>query len=274
MSRIHIATQDGGRFEYELDELDTLWREGSISREALYWKEGMSDWLPLRDLLEEGQGSVAPKQYHFVKDPSGLTQLLIIMLWVSIGFEVISIISHSMELALLERIYSASEAEIASNDTRQGMVGLGYLAVFIVTGVVFLKWIYRANLNARNFTQKTMEFTPGWSIGYYFIPFLNLYKPFRAMREIWQISKDPVDGDTSKSPALLQWWWTFWLATGIFGQISARLAFSADADLETYQMADVMSILSGVTGIVVSLVALRMVMQIYQSQKDLVLQSD
>jgi hypothetical protein len=90
MSKIHVATKDGSRFEYELHELNTLWLEGAISREALYWKEGMSDWLPLQDLLDElpVPQSKDPLSFQFVKDPRALTQLLITMLWVSLGFEV------------------------------------------------------------------------------------------------------------------------------------------------------------------------------------------
>lgn len=270
MNRLHVATKDGSRFQYEFDELETLWRDGAISREALYWKTGMSDWLPLRDLFDESVESPSSTVYQFAKDPVGLTQVLIVMMWIFLGFEVISIISASMELALLERIDLATEGEIASNDTRQALVGFAYLGVFIVTGVVFLKWTYRANFNARNFTKKKMEFTPGWSIGWYFIPFANLIKPYQAMREIWQISRDPISGDSSKSPTLMRWWWGLWLGSGFFGQMSARLAFSADADLETYQMSDVMAILSSIIGIALCLVAIRMIKQIHHSQAALV----
>jgi len=268
MSKIHVATKDGNRFEYELDELDTLWREGTISREALYWREGMSDWLPLQDLLDEPPQSKGSSSFQFVKDPRPLTQLLIAMLWVSLGFEVISIIGESMQIALLERIYTASESEIAANDTRQQMIGIGYLVVFIVTAIVFLKWIYRANLNARQFTSKEMDFTPGWSIGYYFIPVMNLYKPYQAMREIWQVSEASEDWQNVKVSPILAWWWGLWIISNVIGQIIFRIP--EGESVQDFINAGYVSLFSSIIGIPLCLLAIQLVRRITKKQELLV----
>lgn len=63
--------------------------------------------------------------------------------------------------------------------------------------ILFAVWLYRMNANLRQLSSKPMEFTPGWMIGWYFIPFANLFKPFQGMRELWQVSHKQWDANPS-----------------------------------------------------------------------------
>jgi hypothetical protein len=120
-------------------------------------------------------------------DPASLTKFVKTMLWVSLVISIVSLISDFMQINLLSS-GNITQAAAESNDSRQQIIGILYLVAFIVTGILFLKWIYCMNSNCHGFGAQGMEFTPGWSIGCNFIPFINLYKPYRAMKEIWQIS--------------------------------------------------------------------------------------
>ena len=44
------------------------------------------------------------------------------------------------------------------------------------------------------------SFTPGWSVGWFFVPIMNPWKPFQAMREIWQASAEPGNGFDKENP--------------------------------------------------------------------------
>ncbi|MDZ7789932.1 MAG: DUF4328 domain-containing protein [Xanthomonadales bacterium] len=82
-------------------------------------------------------------------------------------------------------VYTSQEQAVAdgeANDRRQGIIGMIYLAIFIISGIVILKWIYRANYNARQLGAEDMRFTPGWSIGWYLFLFFTLWKPYQAMK--------------------------------------------------------------------------------------------
>jgi len=83
-----------------------------------------------------------------------------------------------------------SEA-VAINGDRHLFIGLGLLGIQLTTSILFLMWIYRANSNARQLGAQGMKFSPGWSVGFYFIPILWFWKPYQAMKEIWQASKAP-----------------------------------------------------------------------------------
>ena len=181
--------------------------------------------------------------------------------------EVVSILSDFGQMSLLDRAFT--EAEAAANDARQGIIGLGYLGVFIVTGVAFLKWIYRANLNCRAFGAEDMEFTPGWSIGYYFIPVLNLFRPYQSMKEIWQASHNPANWQSQSGSALLGWWWALWLISGFLGHMVFRLSMDADS-IDELQASTGISIFSSIIGIPLCLVALNLVKTIAAKQEQLV----
>ncbi len=150
------------------------------------------------------ESTLSNQMYEYKKDPTSLSKFLIAMLWISFGIYILTVVSGFMELNLLKDRYTREEA--ALNDIRELIVGLLYVVAYIVTAITFLRWIHRANLNCHGFGAEGMKFTPGWSIGYYFIPILNFFKPYQAMKEIWKVSTNPVGWKNVKGSPLLDWW--------------------------------------------------------------------
>ncbi len=90
----------------------------------------------------------------------------------------------------------------------------------------FLIWIHRAAKNLRGLGRHGMRFSPGWCVGWFFIPLAHLVKPFQAMQEIWRASDpDATDGywQHAPTPPLMAFWWITWLLGGMFGNVSARI---------------------------------------------------
>jgi hypothetical protein len=83
------------------------------------------------------------------------------------------------------------------------------------------RWIYRASLNAHALGSE-MTISPGWAVGWYFVPFANLVKPFHAMREIWLASHES-DGSFEERVPILGWWWGLWIVTNILSNAAWRL---------------------------------------------------
>lgn len=210
----------------------------------------------------DGQG------YRYAKALTSTTRFLRIMLWVSLVVSILALVSDFMQMRLLDA-GMFTQAEAAANDSRQQIVGILYLAAFVVTGFAFLKWIYRCNANCHGFGAQGMRFTPGWSIGFYFIPFLNLYKPYQAMKEIWKVSTNPSDWQNVPGASLLGIWWALWLISGIAGQVSFRMALQADS-ITTLQASTGAAILSEFLDIPLILAALSLVAAIFAKQEQLV----
>lgn len=206
--------------------------------------------------------------YAYQKDPRKLTKFLITMLWISLGASVLAVLSDIMQMNLLVS-GSFSSAMADRNDLRQQVIAVLYLTAFIVTGIAFLKWTYRANLNCRGFGARDMEFTPGWSIGFYFIPIMNLYRPYLAMREIWTVSDNPLDWQDEPGGPLLAWWWTLWLVSSVLGQVSFRLSMRAET-IDSLQVSTVASIISNIVDIPLDIIAISLVSAIFVKQEHLV----
>ena len=208
-----------------------------------------------------------PIKYQYSKDPSSLTKILKIMLWISLGVSVLSMLSDFMQMNLLSSSYSQAEGE--ANDARQQVIGILYLVVFVITGITFLKWIYRANSNCHSFGAEDMKFTPGWSIGWYFMPIATLWKPYQAMKEIWKVSKNPINWSNEYGSPLLGWWWTFWLLSNFLGQIVFRTSMSADT-ISSLKVSTTASIASGIVDISLYIIAVSLITAISLNQEKLV----
>lgn len=275
MSKIHVTSPSGVQSQYQEEQLRAMWEQGLLQEGTQYWKEGMPEWKPLSDLFHVAPASAStvsppplqPTACSYAKDPRLLTSFLVGMLWISLGIEVVSMLSDFGQMALLDRPYTLAEAD--ANDARQGLIGLAYLGIFIVTGIVFLKWIYRANVNCRAFGADGMRFTPGWAIGYYFIPFLNFVRPYQSMKEIWQVSHNPSSWNSQPGSALLGWWWALWLISGLLGQMIFRMSMNANT-IDALKTVTGMSIFSSIIGIPLCLVALTLVKTIATKQEQLV----
>jgi hypothetical protein len=122
--------------------------------------------------------------------------------------------------------YTLEEAD--ASDNAFATVGIVQLIAFIVAAIVFLIWIYRASKNLRALGIQNQKYSPGWAIGWFFIPFANWVLPFLVTKEIWKAS-DPKAMDaeswrsTSVSP-IVPAWWVLYVVSSIGGNIVARIA--------------------------------------------------
>jgi Domain of unknown function (DUF4328) len=203
------------------------------------------------------------KELSGFRNPTSLTRVLQVLLAALIALSVAAFLSNLAEYQLLQSTYT--EADAAANDTRQGIIGGLYLVVFVATIIVFGRWIYRANGNARALGASGMEFTPGWSVGWYFIPVACLWKPFQAMREIWNASKNPMQWQSEPTDHILRWWWFGWITRHILGQVHLRVTLAAH-DLAALSAASVIGAIDDAFHVFATALALVLITRISRMQ--------
>ena len=152
------------------------------------------------------------------------------MLIVVILLAAVSAYFTFQEINLLERVLEGeqiSDAEAISNDERIMFVSSLWLGAYIITAVIFFFWIHRACSNLDYLKVTDTRFTPGWAIGWWFIPFANIFMPYQVVKELWKTSDtntvsmdSTIQHNTWKqaytSPILILWW-LLWLASGFLG---------------------------------------------------------
>lgn len=105
------------------------------------------------------------------------------------------------------------------------VMGLGTVPVLLMIVVLWCVWTYRAATNARVFGAQLTD-SPGWAVGNWFIPFVNLIKPYNSMKQLYQSADPDVDADEfmlAAVPALFPAWWFFWIASNMLSNLSFRL---------------------------------------------------
>lgn len=110
-----------------------------------------------------------------------------------------------------------------------GIIALFQILARILTIVVFLIWLHRAFKNLPALAAQNLEFSPGWAVGWWFIPFANLVKPYQIMSELWNAGDSDYDPELFLSnrigtPSIIGWWWGFFIIGGIIGRISDSLS--------------------------------------------------
>lgn len=265
MSDWFYAKNDQQEGPLPAQEIRDLLEQGTLSPDTLVWTNNMPDWLPastvptfsdsivetatcavtgktmrVDEMLNYGDKLIDPAQKdlfvqqlregatvsgELVSNSDGYTYadptlranltkwFFIIGTFGEICVTIVDFFDSSM----------ASEAFTVA-DGLMAVLVIGYIPIYITGIVSFCMWTYRVSSNA--YAQGGMKnslnpITPGWAVGYYFIPIVSLWKPYQAMKEIWSAS---VDGD--KSSSALGVWWTFWIISGILGQISLRLTLN------------------------------------------------
>ena len=104
-----------------------------------------------------------------------------------------------------------------------------FLLVFCGGGIIVFKWIKLANQNVRALGAKNLSFTPGWSVGWFFIPVANLFKPFNAVNELWSASHSPENWKADDKNGAVQKWWGLWIVSNGLIQLSNNLEKNADS---------------------------------------------
>ena len=167
-------------------------------------------------------------------------QIVRILLLVGVVLSTITLIFYAIHLLAPGTVITddTSEPAIIILALMEGGVALMELAIYIATIVVFLMWMYRSyeNLPAFGIPRGSIAYSSGWAVGSFFIPFVSLVVPYRAMKELWNKSV-PNSGTMFSAlspPAVFPIWWAFWLLSNIASNVYLRLSFndqlSSEAD--------------------------------------------
>ena len=148
------------------------------------------------------------------------------------------------------------------------LLALLEVIIYLVTVVFFLMWLYRAHNNLGAFDPwRRFDHSAGWAVGSFFVPFVNLVVPYRAVKEVWQKSGPPNEALLSE-PAAPGWfpvWWLFWLLASFAGNISLRASFNENV---SDSAVTVISIVAGALSIVAAGLAYLVVDAIDKRQEE------
>jgi hypothetical protein len=95
-------------------------------------------------------------------------------------------------------------------DLPSGALALQRVSAIVsaVTYLTWLMWQYRVHANAKQLTPDRVKTSPAWGVLCWFVPFVNLVKPYLVIREISRAGSPRGRGPGAR---LTPWWWACWL---------------------------------------------------------------
>lgn len=200
----------------------------------------------------------------------GRAQVVLFLFATFVAVSLFSLFSNLLQLDLIADALSGGEvaqdrAEL--NDVRQMVAGLLQIAARLLLAVAFLVWLHRVtkNVPALGNPMSKINYTPGWAVGSFFIPFGNLFMPYRAVREVWDHSDPAVRteeeaGSTLRParPALVVGWWLGFILWTFINRISDNLTRGAET-AQAMRTVTGLTITSDVVGIVAAVLGIMVV---------------
>ena len=91
--------------------------------------------------------------------------------------------------------------------------------------IAFLMWEHRVSKNLPTIGMHGQRYSPGWAVGWWFIPIANLFMPYLVMAEIWRGSTASFRDawDKAPVPSILKVWWCLFISTIVFSVLSGPL---------------------------------------------------
>lgn len=175
-----------------------------------------------------------------------------IALW---AFVAVSILTAGGELLEARGVLSV-EFDSGPLALAIGLTYLAYTAVFVVSIVLVARWIHRAHANLRESGMDGLEVTPGWAVGWYFVPFANLVMPFKAMRELWNASRGQHDPFGGEAPSVIKAWWAAWIVGNILSNVGSRILVMDDGGPGNVTVGNAVGA-AGTVGVLIAAVLLR-----------------
>lgn len=113
-------------------------------------------------------------------------------------------------------------ADVDETSTNIGL-GIAILAVsallvstFLGSVISYSMWLHRA-VRTTIALGHDVGATPGWAVGSFFVPFVNLVRPYNIVKAM----ADLLGGQAKAAPVGL--WWTLWIVGNILSNFSSRM---------------------------------------------------
>jgi hypothetical protein len=129
-------------------------------------------------------------------------------------------------LSVLHEYQRGAASAARANHAGSPATAIGFVGGLIVlaTIVLWLVWQHRAHSNLRALGASNLRYSPGWVVGWWFVPVAWWAMPYLTMRELWKASNPDagaVDWKSERDPLLLMAWWGMGIVWSILTIVSA-----------------------------------------------------
>ncbi|HXO18776.1 MAG TPA: DUF4328 domain-containing protein [Thermoanaerobaculia bacterium] len=170
------------------------------------------------------------------------------------------------QIASGEQVSAAAADRSYERVRSYGMVQVG---LFLVTGFVWLLWLHSSYELLRHLGTKVTRFSPGQAVGAWFVPFVNLVRPYQVVSELRLRTRNlnaTAEPQPLTSGEITALWWLTWLAANVTELLYAAFLGTAKT-ADVIVVADKIGFAGNALEAAAALLAYYLVRQIHNAQK-------
>jgi hypothetical protein len=159
--------------------------------------------------------------------PSSRARWARVLLGMTLVVQVLSLFALGAQRSLLNRgLGQVTVSEWHTSNGRISHLATLQLILLLITAIAFLRWLHRCYVNLVAVGTRDLRFTPGWAVGYWFVPILNLFRPKQILDELWRATSPLDDGDSAGAKTSLT---ALWLCALLTSAVTARIGAAVGA---------------------------------------------
>jgi hypothetical protein len=146
-------------------------------------------------------------------------------------FILISLASAVVDISLMQLLSKTTSASTTAAGVNESLIlslviRFLLVGILLLTAVFFLIWIYRTHKNLTVLGATELKYSPGWAVGGFFVPLVNLFRPYQVVTEIWKASAREarrgggINWKYEHVPVYFGVWWGLGLLSGFFNFFS------------------------------------------------------
>ena len=203
---------------------------------------------------------------------------IITIFFVLIGLTVINSASLIWQYMLLDDVVknpsNIDEELLTLSDNVRSVVAIANLICLIISVIYFIRWFRRAYYNLHQLPEARPDYSEGWAAGAWFVPFLNLVRPYQIMKEIWEGSQRAVAHrlGVMEGTGFIGLWWAAHLISNIYSNIVTRISNNA-ATAEDLMSAHRLELIGDVLSIIATVLAIQLIRKTVVVEQELYLES-
>lgn len=167
---------------------------------------------------------------HSLKNNEKRSKTAILLIWIVLTLALITLISDYLQYELLQAITngeSITQETAEANDMRQRIVAIIFIVFWIISAITFIQWFRRAYYNIHT-KVANLSYPDRWAASVWFIPIINLYRPYQIMKELFQETTNLLNnkiGEYSENNKtyILGFWWALWITHNVIDGIIFRM---------------------------------------------------
>jgi hypothetical protein len=147
------------------------------------------------------------------------------------------------------------------------------LVLYGAIGAAFITWLHRCRINVRAFGCRRFRYSRIWAVIGFFVPILNLFRPYQVVSEVWRASdprsvETPVAWVNMPVSRFVAAWWVTLLASASLEMLAAGLLTHSGVTVDDLFAARSVGVLAGIMSASSAVLAYLVISGIQEAQEE------